>query len=56
MNFAYHNGCVQMTVISTKEVLFRTSTQIMLENSSVYNSVTGASHGVLLKIYKLLIK
>ena len=42
-------GCVQMIGISTKEVLSRTSIQVMLENTSVYNIVTRASHGVLLK-------
>ena len=49
VDLAQHDGCVQMTGISTKEVLSQTSTQVILENTSVYNIMTGASHGVLLK-------
>ena len=49
VDLAQHNGCVQMTGISTKEILSRTSTKVMLENTFVYNIMTKASHGVLLK-------
>lgn len=54
MDLAQYDGCVQMTGTSTKKILSRTSSQVMLKNISVYNIVTKASHGVLLKANKFV--
>ena len=54
VDFAQHDNCVQMTRIFTKEVLLHTSAQIMLENTYVFNIVTGKSQVVLLKTNKFV--
>ena len=47
VDLSQYDNCVQMTEISTLEVLPRTSVQFMLENTSVLKVVTGESSGVL---------
>ena len=54
VDLAHHDSFVQMTEIYTKEVLPHTSTQVMLEKTSVFNIITRASHEVLLKTNKFV--
>ena len=49
IDLSQYDNCVQMTGISTLEVLPQISAQIMLENTSVLKIVTGESPDVLLK-------
>ena len=49
VDLSQFDNCVQMTGISTLEVLPRTSAQFMLKNTSVLKVVTGESPDVLLK-------
>ena len=54
VDLSQYDNCVQMTGISTLEVLPRTSAQFMLENTSVLKVVIGKSPGVLLKTNKFV--
>jgi len=49
VDLAQYNNCIHTTGISTKETLSHTYAQVMLENTFVFNIVTGASQIILLK-------
>ena len=49
VDIAQYDSCMQTIGISTKETLSYTSAQVMLENTTVFSVVTGASQTILLK-------
>ena len=54
VDLAQYDSCMQTTRTSTKKILFYTFAQVMIENTSVFNVMTGASQTILLKTNKFV--